>query len=77
MESKSPLHNRQTATLEIKPFNYYESATFFKEYSNVDKLIAYGILSDIPRYLEAFPKLDIQLILLKKVLICMEKQTIF
>ncbi|MGN1275486.1 MAG: ATP-binding protein [Floccifex sp.] len=61
MGSKSPLHDRQTSTLEIKPFDYYDSAAFFPDYSNEHKLISYGILGGIPRYLEAFnPKKDIQ-----------------
>lgn len=54
MGRKSPLHDRQTATLEITPFDYLESSYFFPNYSNEDKLIAYGILGGIPRYLEAF-----------------------
>ena len=61
MGNKSPLHDRQTSSLEIKPFDYYESAAFFPDYSNEDKLISYGILGGIPRYLEAFnPKKDIK-----------------
>lgn len=54
MGRKSPLHDRQSATLEIKPFDYLESSYFFPNYSKEDKLIAYGILGGIPRYLEAF-----------------------
>ncbi|WP_259335175.1 AAA family ATPase [Amedibacillus dolichus] len=54
MGRKSPLHDRQTATLEITPFDYLESSNFFPNYSNENKLIAYGILGGIPRYLEAF-----------------------
>lgn len=54
MGRKSPLHDRQTATLEIKPFNYLESSAFFPNYSNLNKILAYGILGGIPRYLEAF-----------------------
>ncbi len=61
MGRKSPLHDRQTSTLVIKPFDYFESSAFFPEYSNEDKLIAYGILGGIPRYLEAFnPKLSLE-----------------
>ena len=51
---KSPLHARQTSTLEIKPFDYFESSLFFPNYSNEDKLLAYGILGGVPRYLESF-----------------------
>lgn len=54
MGRKSSLHDRQTATLEIKPFDCLESSAFFPNYSNLDKILAYGILGGIPRYLEAF-----------------------
>lgn len=54
MGRKSPLYDRQTATLEIKPFDYLEASEFFPNYSNQEKLIAYGILGGIPRYLKAF-----------------------
>ena len=54
MGNKSPLHDRQTSSMEITPFDYYESGLFFPDYSNEQKLIAYGILGGIPRYLEAF-----------------------
>lgn len=54
MGSKSPLHDRQTSSLEIKPFDYFDSAQFFPNYTNEEKLISYGILGGIPRYLEAF-----------------------
>lgn len=52
--NKSPLHDRQTATMEVIPFNYVESCAFLSTYSNLDKIQAYGILGGIPRYLEAF-----------------------
>ena len=54
MGSKSPLHDRQTSCLEILPFDYLESSLFFPNYTNEEKLLAYGILGGVPRYLEAF-----------------------
>jgi hypothetical protein len=54
MGSKSPLHDRQTSCMEILPFDYLDSSKFYPSYSNEDKLLAYGILGGIPRYLEAF-----------------------
>ena len=54
MGNKSPLHNRQTASMEVVPFDYYESSQFYPGYSYEQKLIAYGILGGVPRYLEAF-----------------------
>ena len=52
--SKSPLYGRSTAHLELKSFDYFDSSLFFPEYSNEEKLIAYGILGGIPCYLQAF-----------------------
>lgn len=54
MGSKSPLHDRQTSSMEVVPFDYYESSLFYPNYSNEQKLICYGILGGVPRYLEAF-----------------------
>ena len=54
MGSKSPLHDRQTSSMEVTPFDYYDSSLFYPRYSNEQKLTAYGILGGVPRYLEAF-----------------------
>lgn len=54
MGYESPLYGRITESMEVKPFDYLESAEFFPNYSNEDKLIAYGILGGVPRYLNAF-----------------------
>lgn len=54
MGYKSPLYGRSTAQLEVLPFDYYDSSRFFPNFSNLDKLIAYGILGGIPCYLESF-----------------------
>ena len=54
MGYKSPLYGRSTAQLELLPFDYFDSAKFFPNYSNSDKLLIYGILGGIPCYLENF-----------------------
>ena len=54
MGYKSPLYGRSTAQLEVLPFDYLDSAAFFPQYSNLDKLLAYGILGGIPCYLDSF-----------------------
>ena len=54
MDYKSPLYGRSTAQLEVLPFDYYDSSRFFPGFSNIEKLIAYGILGGIPCYLENF-----------------------
>lgn len=54
MGYKSPLYGRSTGSMEVLPFDYLESAEFFPNYSEEDKMIAYGILGGVPRYLNAF-----------------------
>lgn len=54
MGYKSSLYGRSTGSMEVLPFDYLESAEFFPNYSEEDKLIAYGILGGVPRYLNAF-----------------------
>ena len=50
----SPLYGRRTANMELKPLNYLESAKFFPNFSNIDKITAYLILGGIPYYLQTF-----------------------
>ena len=54
MGHKSPLYGRRTYSMEVRPFDYYDSARFMGEYSTEDKLVTYGILGGIPCYLLQF-----------------------
>ncbi len=54
MGYKSPLYGRSTGSMEVLPFDYLESAAFFPNYAEEEKLIAYGMLGGVPRYLNAF-----------------------
>ncbi len=54
MGYQSPLYGRTTASMEVLPFDYLDSAEFFPDYSMEEKLTAYGILGGVPRYLNAF-----------------------
>ncbi len=54
MGYESPLYGRTTATMEVRPFDYVDGSKFFPGYSAEEKLIAYGILGGIPRYLSTF-----------------------
>ncbi|MCD8122933.1 MAG: AAA family ATPase [Clostridiales bacterium] len=54
MGYESPLYGRATFSMEVLPFDYLDSARFFPEYSTEEKLITYGILGGIPRYLIDF-----------------------
>ncbi len=54
---------------EVLPFDYLESAAFFPDYSEEEKLIAYGILGGVPRYLNAFdPKRALRENLISEIL---------
>lgn len=48
---QSPLYGRRTSQYKIKPFTYFESKKYFKNYTNKEKAVIYGITSGIPLYL--------------------------
>jgi len=54
LSAHSPLYGRSTAQLELKPFDYLDSARFFPDWSPENKLLIYGILGGVPAYLESF-----------------------
>lgn len=69
MGYKSPLYGRSTGSMEVLPFDYLESVAFFPNYSEEEKLIAYGILGGVPRYLIAFdPKRSLKENLISEIL---------
>lgn len=69
MGYESPLYGRVTSTMEVMPFDYLDSSLFFPDYSNEDKLMSYGILGGIPRYLLEFSdKVSIKENLAEKIL---------
>ncbi|MBQ3825701.1 MAG: ATP-binding protein [Spirochaetaceae bacterium] len=51
---KSPLYGRSAAHIDLKTFDYFESAAFFPSFSLEEKLLAYVILGGVPSYLESF-----------------------
>ncbi|HIR28570.1 MAG TPA: ATP-binding protein, partial [Candidatus Choladousia intestinigallinarum] len=48
---KSPLYGRRTAQLKIQPFEFLEACLCFKNLSDEDKAMAYGITGGTPQYL--------------------------
>ena len=49
--AKSPLYGRRDMQFKIEPFDYYDSAKFFSNFSNEDKALAYAVTGGIPLYL--------------------------
>lgn len=48
---KAPLYGRRTAQFKIKPFEFSEICRYFKNFSDEDKALAYGIMGGTPQYL--------------------------
>lgn len=53
-EYESPLYGRRTGQIKLMSLPYYESIKFFPEWTDEEKLYAYGICGGIPQYLEIF-----------------------
>jgi AAA+ ATPase superfamily predicted ATPase len=48
---KSPLYGRRTSQFKILPFDFFESIQCFKNFSNEDMAMIYGIAGGTPQYL--------------------------
>lgn len=48
---QSPLYGRRTAQFHIRPFTFYEAAAYYKNFSNEDLAVIYGITGGIPLYM--------------------------
>ena len=48
---KSPLYGRRTAQYKLMPFDYFDSAEMLYGFSNMEKVIIYGVTGGIPEYL--------------------------
>jgi hypothetical protein len=50
LANQNPLYGRVDLTIELKPMDYYESAYFYEEFSNEDKVRLYSVFGGIPYY---------------------------
>ena len=48
---KAPLYGRRTAQLKVLPFEFRKACEYFKNFSDEDKALAYGIVGGTPQYL--------------------------
>ena len=48
---QSPLFGRRTAQIKVKPFDFFESLGFSKNFNNEDKAVLYGITGGVPQYM--------------------------
>ena len=69
MGYESPLYGRTTSSMEVLPFDYIDGAEFFPDYTKEEKLMAYGILGGIPRYLQVFDSRDSIILNIKRAIL--------
>lgn len=48
---KAPLYGRRTAQMKLAPFDFEETCRYFKNFSDEDKALIYGIVGGTPQYL--------------------------
>ena len=48
---KAPLYGRRTAQFKILPFDFFESRSYFRKFSDIDMAVIYGIVGGTPQYL--------------------------
>lgn len=48
---KASLYGRRTAQMKILPFDFEETCGYFKNFSNEDKALLYGVVGGTPQYL--------------------------
>ncbi len=48
---KAPLYGRRTAQIKLLPFDFEETCVYFKNLSDIDKVLIYGIAGGTPQYL--------------------------
>ena len=48
---KAPLYGRRTAQIKLLPFSFNETCRYFKNFSDTDKAMVYGLVGGTPQYL--------------------------
>mgnify|MGYP002513845968 CR=1 FL=1 len=48
---KAPLYGRRTAQMKLLPFDFEETCRYFKNLSDMDKALIYGVVGGTPQYL--------------------------
>lgn len=54
LSEKSPLFDRNTAVMEVLPFDYDAVGSFLPSYTKEEQMIVYGIVGGVPYYLSRF-----------------------
>lgn len=54
LAEKNPMYARATGIYKMNKMGFYDSARFFPNYSDKDKVLAYAVLGGVPHYLNQF-----------------------
>ena len=54
LSDKSPIYGRRTMQIDLKPFDYLDTAKFVPHYSAEEKAISYGVTGGIAKYISLF-----------------------
>ncbi len=60
LAEKNPLYGRATGIYKMNEMGFYDSARFFPDYPEEEKVLAYAVLGGVPHYLNQFsPELSV------------------
>lgn len=48
---KAPLYGRRTAQMKIQPFDFFDTCQYFRNFSDEDRALVYGMVGGTPQYL--------------------------
>ena len=54
LSSKSPIYGRRTMQIDLKPFDYLDTAKFVPNYTPEEKAICYGLTGGVAKYIAMF-----------------------
>ena len=54
LSSKSPIYGRRTMQIDLKPFDYIDTAMFVPDYTAEEKAICYGLTGGVAKYISMF-----------------------
>lgn len=54
LSSKSPIFGRRTMQIDLKPFDYIDTAKFVPDYTAEEKAICYGLTGGVAKYISMF-----------------------
>ncbi|MGH2388414.1 MAG: ATP-binding protein [Chloroflexota bacterium] len=64
----APLYRRRTRQLLVEPFTYRDAARFFPHWTELDRLLAWGVAGGVPSYLHALAGISLEAAIIEHML---------